>query len=59
MDSEGIDFPIGMMVIKGEYQTQDEMAWKKKGYVFEYYRRCHFLQGVPMNYGNTFQQWEA
>ena len=43
MDFEGIDFPIGMMVIKGEYHTKDEMAWKKKGYVFEYYRRCHFL----------------
>ena len=30
MDSEGIDFPIGMMVIKGEYY---KMKWhgRKKG----------------------------
>jgi len=37
-DSEGNDFPIGSMVIKGEYLTQVSHARKKKGYVFEDYR---------------------
>ena len=37
-NSEGNDFPIGSMVIKGEYLTQVSQAWKKKGYVFEDYR---------------------
>ena len=37
-DSEGNEFPIGSMVIKGEYLTQVSHTWKKKGYVFEYYR---------------------
>jgi hypothetical protein len=37
-DSEGIEFMIGSMVIKGEYLTQDERTWKKGGYVFQYYR---------------------
>ena len=36
--SEGNDFPIGSMVIKGEYLTQVSHAQNKKGYVFEYYR---------------------
>ena len=31
------------MVIKGEYLTLDERTRKKKGYVFEYYRPCHFV----------------
>ena len=35
--------PIGSMVIKGEYLTLDERTWKKKGYVFEDYRPCHFV----------------
>ena len=35
---EGNDFPNGLMVIKGEYLTQDPHAQKKKGYVFEDYR---------------------
>ena len=29
-DSEGIHFPIGSMVIKGEYMTLDERTQKKK-----------------------------
>ena len=37
-DSKGNDFPIGLMVIKGECLTQVAHAWKKKGYVFEDYR---------------------
>ena len=37
-DSEGNDFPIGSMVIKGEYLTWVSHARKKKGYVFEDYR---------------------
>ena len=37
-DSEGIEFPIGSMVIKGEYLTQDERIQKKGVYVFQYYR---------------------
>ena len=37
-DSEGNDFLIGSMVIKGEYLTQVSHAQNKKGYVFEYYR---------------------
>ena len=37
-DLEGNDFPIGSMVIKGEYLTQVSHARKKKGYVFEDYR---------------------
>ena len=37
-NSEGNDFPIGSMVIKGEYLTQVSHARKKKGYVFEDYR---------------------
>ena len=31
------------MVIKGEYLTLDERTWKKKGYVFEDYKPCHFV----------------
>ena len=38
IDSEGIEFPIGSMVIKEEYLTHDEIKWKKGGYVFQYYR---------------------
>ena len=34
-ESKGNDFPIGSMVIKGEYLTQVSHAQKKKGYVFE------------------------
>jgi hypothetical protein len=34
---EGIEFPIGSMVIKGEYLTQDEIKQNKGGYVFQYY----------------------
>jgi hypothetical protein len=37
-DSEGIEFLIGSMVIKGEYLTQDERTWKKGGYVFQDYK---------------------
>ena len=37
-DFEGNDFPIGLMVIKGEYLTEVAHARKKKGYVFEDYR---------------------
>ena len=37
-DSEGNDFPIGSMVIKGEYLKQVAHARKTKGYVFEDYR---------------------
>ena len=37
-NSEGNDFSIGSMVIKGEYLTQVAHARKKKVYVFEYYR---------------------
>ena len=37
-DSEGNDFPIGSMVIKGGYLTHVSHARKKKGYVFEDYR---------------------
>ena len=36
-DFEGNDFPIGSMVIKGEYLTQVSHTRKKKGYLFEYY----------------------
>ena len=42
-NSEGIHFPLGSMVIKGEYLTLDERTRKKKGYVFEDYRPCHFV----------------
>ena len=37
-DSERKYFPIGSMVIKGEYLTQFAHARKKNGYVFEDYR---------------------
>jgi hypothetical protein len=37
-DSQGIEFLIGSMVIKGEYLTHDERTWKKGGYVFQYYK---------------------
>ena len=37
-DSEGNDFPIGLIIIKGESLTKVSHTWKKKGYVFEYYR---------------------
>ena len=37
-NSEGNDFPIGSMVIKGEYLTQVSHGRKKKGYVFVDYR---------------------
>ena len=42
-DSEGIHFLIGSMVIKGEYLTLDERTRKKKGYLFEDCRPCHFV----------------
>ena len=42
-DSKGIHFLIGSMVIKGEYPTLHERTRKKKGYVFEDYRPCHFV----------------
>jgi hypothetical protein len=35
---EGIEFPIGSMVIKGEYLTQDEGTQNKGGYLFQYYK---------------------
>jgi hypothetical protein len=38
IDSEGIEFSIGLMVIKGEYMTQDEIIRNKGGYVFQYYK---------------------
>ena len=34
-DSEGNDFPIGSMVIKGEYLTHVSHTREKKGYVFD------------------------
>jgi hypothetical protein len=37
-ESEGIEFMIGSMVIKGQYLTQDERIPKKGGYVFQEYR---------------------
>ena len=40
---EGIDFPIGSMVTKGEYFTLDERMRKKQRYVFEDYRSSHFV----------------
>jgi len=36
--SEGIQFPTGLMVIKGEYMASYETTWNKGGYVFQYYR---------------------
>ena len=42
-DSESIHFPVGSIFIKGEYLTLDERTRKKKGYVFEDYRPCHFV----------------
>jgi hypothetical protein len=36
--SKGIEFMIGLMVIKGEYLTQDGRKQKKGGYVFQDYR---------------------
>ena len=42
-DSEGNDFPIGSMVIKGEYLTQVSHTQKKKGYVLEDYRPCQIV----------------
>jgi hypothetical protein len=36
--SEGIEFMIGLMVIKGEYLTWDERTQKKGGYVFQDYK---------------------
>ena len=42
-NSKGIHFSIGSMVIKAEYLTLDERTRKKKGYVFEDYRPCHFV----------------
>ena len=33
-DNEGIEFPIGSMVVKGEYLTLDGKSRKTSGYVF-------------------------
>ena len=38
IDSEGYEFPIRLMVIKGKYMKQDERTRNKSGYVFQYYR---------------------
>ena len=38
-DSEGIKFPIGSMVVKGEYLTPDGKSRKTSGYVFMDYRQ--------------------
>ena len=38
IDSEGIEFLIGLMVFKGAYLTYDGRTRKKCGYVFQYYR---------------------
>jgi hypothetical protein len=43
IDSEGIKFLIGSMVIKGEYMTHDEKTQKKGGYVFQYYGPGEFI----------------
>ena len=48
IDSEGIEFQIGSMVIKGEYLTQDERILKKGVYVFQDYR----LGEVVYNFTN-------
>ena len=49
-DSEGNDFSIGSMVIKGEYLTHVSYAPKKKCSVFEDYRPgrtvCHYINLV-------------
>ena len=37
-DSEGIEFPIGSMVVKGEYLTLDGKSRKTSGYVLMDYR---------------------
>jgi len=37
-ESEGIEFLIGLMVIKQEYMTWDEITRKKGGYVFQDYK---------------------
>jgi hypothetical protein len=37
IDSEGIEFFIGSVVIRGEYLTWDGRTRKKGGYVFQYY----------------------
>ena len=37
-DSEGIEFPIGSMVVKGEYLTLDGKSRKTSGYVFMDYQ---------------------
>ena len=42
-ESEGNYFPIGSMVINEEYLTQVSHRQKKKGYVFEDYRRGQTL----------------
>ena len=42
-DFEGIEFPIGSMVIKGEYLTQDKRIQKKGGYVFQDYKLGQFV----------------
>jgi hypothetical protein len=42
-DSQGIEFLIGSMVIKGEYITHDERTQKKGGYVFQDYKSSQFV----------------
>ena len=37
-DDENNQFPVGSMVVKGEYLTQEKNARKKGGYVFKDYR---------------------
>jgi len=68
-DYERIQFSIGLMVLKREYMTLDEIPLNKGVYVFEYYRPCesiyHFtksivgtnlqLQTMPMNKSSKVQ----
>ena len=37
-DDENNHFPIGSMVVKGEYLTQDNNARKRGGYVYRDYK---------------------
>ena len=57
-DDENNHFPIGYMVVKGEYLTQENNARKKGGYVYRDYKPSaivyHFTNLVI---GTNLQVW--
>ena len=43
IDDEGNEFPIGLMVVEGEYLTLDGKSRRTSGHVFMDYRPCSMV----------------